>query len=59
MMAAVFAASVELFLQPIKLKARTAEALIRPKVRTSERFLMFVLTPAGRKSFYWRPRIVG
>ena len=59
LMAWVFAALAELFLQPIKLKASKAEALIKPKDRTSERFLMFVLTPARRKSFDWRRRIVG
>ena len=51
LMAAVSAALVELLLQPTKLRVSNADAASSPKVRTSERFVMFVLTPARRKSF--------
>jgi len=51
LMAAVSAALVELLLQPTKLTARNADALMRPNVRTSERIVMVVQTPVRRKSF--------
>ena len=41
-------------MQPVKVKASKAEALIRPNVRRIVRSLIVVLTPARRKSFYWR-----
>jgi hypothetical protein len=50
-MAAVLAALAELLLQPTKLTASNADAPISQKVRTSERFVMVVQTPARRKSF--------
>ena len=59
LMAAVLAALVELFLQPIKLKASNAEALIRPNVRTNERFVIVRSNSGAAQKFVGGCRAFG